>query len=217
MPVGLAIAASIPGPLHSGPGPQVDRPGNVMTDANQEAGAEDLADVRSALAGDDEAYARIVRRYQPLLFRQMHRFTRDRAVLDELVQEAFVEAWFSLKSYRAKAPFLHWLRRIATRVGYRYWKQLERRRRLDSAAREQAQAAPANPDAAPDDAGEVVFAYLERLPPPDRLVLTLSYLDECSTKEIADRTGWSPTLVRVRAHRARQRLKRILEDEGIER
>lgn len=178
---------------------------------------EDLDDIRAALGGDEDAYARIVQRYQPVVFRQMWRFTRDRNVLDELVQEVFVEAYFSLKGYRAKAPFLHWLRRIATRTGYRHWKREGRQ----SAIRESAVAAAAQNHTElnvnrPSDAGEIVYRYLEWLAPADRLVLTLLYLDGCGTDEIAERTGWSRTLVRVRAHRARNRLRRILEDEGIE-
>lgn len=184
-----------------------------MDDPRSEA-SEDLRDINAALAGDENAYARLVRRYQPLVFRQMFRFTRERMVLDELVQEVFVEAYFSLKSYRAKAPFLHWLRRIATRVGYRHWKRTARQRRVDDAAREAAPAPSARLEE-PSDAAALVFGYLERLAPPDRLVLTLLYLDECDNDEIAVRMGWSRTLVRVRAHRARNRLKKMLEDEGF--
>ncbi len=51
----------------------------------------------------------------------MTRFTRDERMLEELVHDVFVEAYFSLDGYRGDAPFEHWLQRIATRVGYRYW------------------------------------------------------------------------------------------------
>ena len=178
--------------------------------------AEDASDIEAARKGDEEAFARVVRRYQPLVYRQMFRFTRDRVVLDELVHEAFVEAYFSLKGFRGTAPFLHWLRRIATRVGYRHWKRADRQRRIQDAAHNRAYIALPQGPHAPSDDGDVVFAYLQQLAPPDRLVLTLMYLEECDNDEIAERTGWRPTLGRVRAHRDRKRLKRILEDGGIE-
>jgi RNA polymerase sigma-70 factor (ECF subfamily) len=208
------LAGAFPGGVHSFGCIAGKITGNA-TMADSECAAEDAADIRAALSGDDEAYRRIVRRYQPLVFRQMFRFTRDRVILDELVQDVFVEAYFSLKGYRATAPFLHWLRRIATRVGYRHWKRSARQNRIAAAARE---AASTEPGVArdPSDAGALVFEYLKRLSPPDRLVLTLLYLEQCENDEIAERTGWSRTLVRVRAHRARNRLKRILEEEGIE-
>ena len=88
----------------------------------------DRRDIRSTLDGNEDAYACLVERYEAQVFAQMWRFTRDRLVLEELVQDVFVEAYLSLARFRGEAPFLHWLRRIATRVGYRFWKH-ERRDR----------------------------------------------------------------------------------------
>ena len=75
----------------------------------------------------EQAYARLVRRYQSEIADQMWRFSRQVSVAEELVQEVFVEAYFSLAKFRGQSPLLHWLRRIATRVGYRYWKHEARR------------------------------------------------------------------------------------------
>ena len=58
----------------------------------------------------------------------MWRFTRDRVQWEELVHDVFVEAYLSLRSYRGEAPLLHWLRKIATRVGYRWWKHRNRQK-----------------------------------------------------------------------------------------
>src|SRR5687768_12620713 len=82
-----------------------------------------LADVCAAVRGDSDAYVRIIRRYQNVLARRMLRFTRNRADLEVLVHDTFVEAYFSLKRYRGDAPLENWLQRIATRVGYRFWKR----------------------------------------------------------------------------------------------
>jgi RNA polymerase sigma-70 factor (ECF subfamily) len=177
--------------------------------------AEDLRDIAESLQGDRRAYGRLVQRYQQQIANQMWRFTRDPDELEDLVHEVFVEAFLSLSGYRGDAPFLHWLRRIATRTGYRYWKRCsrerERRRPLSDWA---ASATAPPPDPGPSEAAEVLHRLLEQLGPKDRLVLTLQYFEECSTKEIAERTGWSLSLVKVRAHRARNRLKRILIDAG---
>ena len=48
-----------------------------------------------------------------------------------------------------------------------------------------------------------------------RLILTLQYFEECDTREIASRTGWSRTLVKVRAFRARRKLKALLTEAGF--
>ena len=62
-------------------------------------------------------------------------------------------------------------------------------------------------------AAEVVHDLLARLAPRDRLVMTLMYLEQCTVAEIAQRTGWSESLVKVQAFRARRRLRRICEQE----
>ena len=60
-------------------------------------------------------------------------------------------------------------------------------------------------------ARDLAAKLLDRLEPDDRLVLTLLEAEECSTAEIAQLTGWSIAKVKVRAHRARKRLRRVLQ------
>jgi RNA polymerase sigma-70 factor (ECF subfamily) len=117
----------------------------------------------------------------------MWRFSRDPGVCEELVQEVFVEAYLSLSSFRGEAPFLHWLRRIGSRVGT-----------ID-----------------PSVAAEVLHSLLARLPRADRLVLTLMYFEQCSTRDIAEQMGWSRAVVKMRAFRARRKLKTIAERENL--
>src|SRR5512146_2070442 len=84
-----------------------------------EAAASDVDDIRLARQGDSDAYRRLVERHQNQVARILWRFSRDRLVHEELVQDVFVEAYMSLGGYNGKAPFDHWLACIATRVGYR--------------------------------------------------------------------------------------------------
>ena len=176
----------------------------------------DQQDIAASLNGDGEAYGRLVRRYQDQVAAQMWRFARDRTVLEELVQDVFVEAYSSLKGFRGSAPFLHWLRRVATRVGYRYWKSQGRKRDREEALSETSLNLAVAPEVqSPYEAAETFYGLLAKLPPPDRLVLTLFYFEECDTNEIAVRTGWNRTLVKVRLHRARKKLKTLLTEVGI--
>jgi RNA polymerase sigma-70 factor (ECF subfamily) len=174
------------------------------------------ADIAASLKGDGEAYRRLVMQYQNLIAGQMRRFSQDPVVLEELVQEVFVEAYLSLKSFRGKAPFLHWLRRLATRTGYRYWKTQARRRSREDELPDEMPEIPAEPGALTQfEAEELLFHLLKKLAPDDRLVLTLFYFDDCETQEISDRTGWSRTTVKVRLHRARNRLKEFFEEREM--
>jgi len=171
----------------------------------------DMEEVERARSGDGDAYARLIERYRGPIAQQMWRFTRDPDRHAELVQDVFVNAYTSLRSYRGAAPFLHWLRKIAVRTGYAYWRQSKRARR-ERSLDEQAARLPADGPAGHDarEAGELVHLVLAELSPRDRLVLTLMYLEERSVAEIAELSGWSVAMVKVQLWRARARLKKAL-------
>jgi len=144
----------------------------------------------------------------------MWRFSRNPAVCEELVQEVFVEAYFSLKSYRGRAPFLHWLRKIGTRVGYRFWKEQEKAKALLPLADFDIEKKDTD-TVDSSEAAELLYSLLARLPQADRLVLTLMYFEQYSTSEIAAQMGWNRAMVKMRAFRARKKLKIIAERENL--
>ena len=147
----------------------------------------------------------------------MRLFARQPAVIEELVQEVFVEAYYSLNSFRAEGAFAAWLTRIATRVGYRYWKQ---RRRIKEVAREDGwwrEVGQQEIDRLdPSQAAQLVHRLLDRLPPRDRLVLLLIYVEGHSVDEAARLAGWSKTMVKVQAFRARRKLRALFAELGID-
>lgn len=178
--------------------------------------AAELEDVRLSRQGDSDAYTRLIKQHQSHVSRIMWRFSRDRLVHEELVQDVFVEAYMSLGSYRKKAPFGHWLSRIATRVGYRYWKQQARRQETESfTLAEWDQLPDKSPDEMePAQAAELLHRLLGQLSPRDRLVLTLRYLEGCDVAETARRTGWTKSMVKVQSLRARKRLEKLFAQAG---
>jgi RNA polymerase sigma-70 factor (ECF subfamily) len=175
----------------------------------------DLKDILASAAGDSEAYRRLVKAYEPQIARLMWRFTRDKTECEILVQDVFVEAFFSLKSYRGQGPFLHWLNKIATRVGYRFWKQQERSKIFVEVEDFEAIDIKANIDDQidPTEAAQALHKLLEKLPADDRLVLTLMYFEDCTIEMIADRMAWTKAGTKMRAMRARSKLKKIAEKE----
>jgi len=178
------------------------------------ADAVDRRDIEETLRGDSAAYARLVQRHQPRIAAHMWKFTKDRQAYDELVHDVFVEAYLNLRSYRGAAPLAHWLMKIATRVGYRHWKQRARQR--DRAAMPLADFdVPIHDTAAAQqsEAAEEVHRLLAQLPPRDRLVLTLIYLEGCTMEQAADMAGWTRTMTKVQAHRARIKLRKLLEEQ----
>jgi RNA polymerase sigma-70 factor (ECF subfamily) len=178
----------------------------------------ELEDIRQSRQGDAEAYRRLIEQHQKHVSGILWRFSRDRAVHEELVQDVFVEAYMSLRSYHQKAPFSHWLSRIATRVGYRYWKQMARRRETESFTLAEWDQVP--DDSAgqmdPAEAASLLHRLLAQLRPRDRLVLTLRYLEGCDVAETARRTGWTKSMVKVQAARAKRRLEKLIAQSGKE-
>ncbi|MCX5643167.1 MAG: sigma-70 family RNA polymerase sigma factor [Phycisphaerae bacterium] len=172
----------------------------------------------ASVKGDDEAYGRLVRRYEKPITGLLWRFTRDPAQCEELVQQVFVEAYFSLKTYRGDAPLLHWLRKIATRTGYRFWREKAKAPQETSLPEfdvlEEIEAVEED-GIDPAEAAAVLHSLLDRLPPDDRLVLTLMYFEECSTQDIAERVGWTRAKVKTQALRARRKMKEIAEREHL--
>jgi RNA polymerase sigma-70 factor (ECF subfamily) len=197
---------------------------SLSTSENREDAAVHVAmgvdDVHRSLQGDPEAYRRLIERHQEYIGRVLWRFSRDRRVHEELVQDVFVEAYLSLDRYHGKAPFVHWLSRIATRVGYRYWKQVNRQKKRESFTLEEWDQLPGDSVEKMDasQAAELVYRLLGQLPPRDRLVLTLRYLEECDVAETAQRTGWTKSMVKVQTWRAKKKLEKLFieaEKESI--
>jgi RNA polymerase sigma-70 factor (ECF subfamily) len=180
--------------------------------------AEELEDVRQSQQGDSDAYRRLIERHQEHVGGILWRFSRNRLVHEELVQDVFVEAYMSLRSYHGKAPFRHWLSRIATRVGYHYWKQVARRRETESFTLEEWNHVPDGSEAEmdPSEAASLVHRLLAQLKPRDRLVLTLRFLEGCDVAETAQRTGWTRGMVKVQTARAKKRLEKLVAKAGKE-
>jgi RNA polymerase sigma-70 factor, ECF subfamily len=174
----------------------------------------DWKDCQDCLAGDANACGRLLKRHEEKIAHQMWRFSRDRQTQAELVQEVFVEAYLSLPKYRRTGvPMGNWLACIATRVGYRFWKQEAKRRGQQSLDGIDAPAAAAAEDATA--AAQLLHEILATLPPADRLVLTLIYFEECSLKEVARRAGWTVAGTKMRSMRARSRLRKIIVERQL--
>lgn len=177
----------------------------------------DINDVRLSRRGDPDAYKRLIERHQQETGKIMWRFSRNQTVHEELVQDVFVEAYISLATYKERAPFMHWLARIATRVGYRYWKQKAREKKFERFSLEQWDRLITKPPEEIDSsrAAELLHNLLGQLPPRDRLVLTLRYLEGCDVVETAHRTGWTKSMVKVQTFRAKRKLQKLLPKQEV--
>jgi RNA polymerase sigma-70 factor, ECF subfamily len=209
------VMTSGPGPSLALAGPMVAFDAPRTTGYNSSVHNLDILDIQACLNGDDQGYHRLLRRHETGVARLMWRFSRDKTICEELVQEVFVQAYFSLARYRGDGPFPAWLHRIATRVGYHFWKQ-QKRAAAEWSLQEIDAAVNPDPDTLdPSQAAEILHGLLSQLSPPDRLVLTLMYFEDCSTEDIAKRMSWTRGMVKMRAMRARKKLKALAENLGL--
>jgi RNA polymerase sigma-70 factor (ECF subfamily) len=175
--------------------------------------------IAAVLRGDPASFEPLVKKYQPRIFATARRYARRESEVEDIVQEVFIKAYQKLSSYRAEAPFEHWLMRLAVRTCYDFLRTHQRNREAsfsDIALPEtdwldQFMATTASSNEAAAAARELVEKVLEQLAPPARLVITLLEIEERSVKEIAELTGWSVPLVKVRAFRARAEMRKILK------
>jgi RNA polymerase sigma-70 factor (ECF subfamily) len=182
--------------------------------SNEENESSDESLVIAARAGDDGAFTRLVTRHKGRIFGLAARFTRTSHELDDICQDVFIKAYQNLSSFRNDAPFEHWLIRIAVRVCHdalRSRKQEKYDTHLDDYALEVRDVAEEARNEA-RQARELLALAMARLRPDERMVITLLELEQFTVRETAAATGWSETNVKVRGHRARQALKRVLEE-----
>lgn len=186
--------------------------------------ASDLELARLARGGGDEsAFAEIVRRYSPRVFRVASRYFRRREQVEDAAQEIFLKAFTQLDAYEARGSMEGWLTRIATTTCLNLLRSARRRPELmladltedegtwleehtAGAAIERQQSSERNVVAA-----DLAVRVLETLSPDDRLVLTLVDGEETPVKEVAEMTGWSESKVKVQAFRARRRMRAAVE------
>lgn len=186
-------------------------------------GPGDLEIIDRVKGGDVDAFEVLVHRHTPMIHAIVTRHgPRDGA--DELVQDTFVEAYRSLGSFSHRAPFSHWLSRIALRCCYRFWRSHRANLEIplsslsDSAESWMDHALAARSrevfesEAARSEASEVLEYALARLSPKDRMVLSLVHLEGYSVQEAAEMLGWTALSVKVRAHRSRAKLRGIILD-----
>jgi RNA polymerase sigma-70 factor (ECF subfamily) len=182
------------------------------TAAMSDATPADESLVRATLAGDERAFAELVARHKRRVFGTCSRFARNPQELDDLCQEVFLRAWRRLGSFRGDAPFEHWLARLTTTACYDFLRREQRHRNqlsLDEFPVEMHDTGIESAVAA-GRARELLEWAMRKLTADERLVLTLLEIEERTVRNIAAETGWSESNVKVRAFRARARLKDIL-------
>ena len=207
----------------SPPVPEAAAKGRVFK-AAAAAGADDRELVRRAQAEDQEAFEELVRRHQHRVFAVASGILRRREDVEDIAQQVFVKAYFSLKRFDQRAAFSTWLYKITVNE---CWDLLRKKKvrplvyeaDLSEEQARQIQTAEEKGRTAPDvsqrlEARQRVEQLLEGLDERDRLMLILKEVEGFSIEEIAEVLELNANTVKVRLFRARRRIVLLASKRG---
>jgi RNA polymerase sigma-70 factor (ECF subfamily) len=184
--------------------------------------ASDLDLARQARSGDELAFEEIVRRYGPRVFRIAGRFFRQRTAVEEISQEVFLRAYTQLATYEGRGSFEGWISRIATNTCLNEIRKAKRHPEFYAAdltddEQDWLETRLAGSSLSGDFfergiiASDLADKVLGAIAPEDRLVLILLDGDELPVKEVCEITGWSQSKVKIRAMRARRKIRKTVD------
>jgi RNA polymerase sigma factor (sigma-70 family) len=183
------------------------------------------AQLDAVRAGDQAAARDLVEYLYPQVIRIIRGRLPRRVPEEDLAQEVFLKMFSRFEQYRGDMPFPHWVSRIAVTTCIDHLRKQQRRPELRMADLSEDEANMIGVVTRDDSVGhpgealaarELLCKLLDQLKPDDRLVIQMLDLEQQTLAEVAEITGWNTTLVKVRAFRARRKLRNHLEKLAAE-
>ncbi len=169
--------------------------------------------------GSKEAFGYLIERYQAMMRRIALRMVADENTAQDIVQEAMLQGYLSLKDLRNEDSFRSWLYGIVLNVSKSYLREQQRQSRFHSMVNDEQLESVRNANDAEVEPQQVaterelhrlVLLAIEELPPAHRETARMYYYESLTLHEIAAITGASPGAIKVRLHRARNHLRETL-------
>ena len=176
----------------------------------------DIELIEQTLAGNQAAYADLVRRHQRFVFTLALRFSKNREDAEEIAQDCFIKAYRSLSAFQKQSKFSTWLYTIVYTTSMTFL----RRKRVETDSiddentyiqLENHSSGLKNNMAENKSRSYYLQEAIGQLLPDDAAIITLFYMGEQSLEEIGQTLGIESNTVKVKLFRARQRLKETLE------
>jgi RNA polymerase sigma-70 factor (ECF subfamily) len=179
--------------------------------------------VKQVLEGNVNSFESLMSRHKDLVLRIVKKHVPYSEV-EEMAQEAFIRAYQSLSGFKGRGDFRQWLSSITVRTCYDYWRKAYRNKEvsmssltekhqkwLEEVISDQSET-PFEEEEDQKEAVELLDWAMNELTAEDRMVVELIYLEGLSGKEAAELLGWSLANVKVRAFRARNKLRKLLKE-----
>ena len=185
-----------------------------------EAGLDVPRCVARVRQGDEAAASELLVHLHPLVLKLVRAHLPRRTSEEDMVQAVFVKIFTRLSQFSGTVPLEHWVSRIAINTCIH---QISKERvrpeiRYADLSEEEEQVvqtlACSAEDLSPSQSiasHELVTKLLDTLSAPDRLVITLMHLEGRTVEEVRQITGWNKSLIKVRAFRARRKLRKHLD------
>ncbi len=170
--------------------------------------------------GDEEAARQLFHHLHPLVFKVVRSHLPKRMSDEDLAQTVFMKVFANLDQYSGRAPFEHWVSRIAVNTCIKALRaeMVRPEVRWADLSEDESDAldwlASTDAELQPDQSAgsrDLVERLLGALKPKDRLVIELMSLEGRSIEEVGQITGWNHAVIKVRAFRARAKLRKHLE------
>ncbi len=177
---------------------------------------DEKAIIRRCLDGDSDSYSVLVDRYKTMVYNLAYRMVGDEDTAKDLAQESFIAAYAGLERFRFGSKFSSWLYSIVLNKCRDHLKLAKDRVSTDEIAEilPDSRTSPEE-DAAASQSRDVLQQALDALPEEYREVLILKHIEELDYEEISAVTGAGIAALKVRAHRGREMLRKILEQAGV--
>jgi RNA polymerase sigma-70 factor, ECF subfamily len=195
---------------------ETDTPGQKASMGVSAVAGDERQLVRRAQKGDKEAFEVLVRRHQYRVFAVARGILKRQEDVEDIAQQVFVKAYFSLKRFDQRAAFSTWLYKITVNECWDLLRKRKARPLVYEAdfSEEQSRhfsASEQRADTGPDTSERMAMrqrldAMLEQLDERDRAMLILKEVEGFSVEEIADSLGLNANTVKVRLFRARRRV-----------
>jgi RNA polymerase sigma-70 factor, ECF subfamily len=176
--------------------------------------------VQAVRAGDPQAYATIVKRFQASIFAVCTSILRGRQAAEELAQDVFVRAYERLHTFDVRQPMKPWLVKIAYRLAQQRWRTQERQSARQEAAATMRKQRGDDPGPADrllvDEQSQLLWQAVCELSMAQRTAVVLYYRENLTVSDVAAAMGVSPGTVKTHLFRARAQIQANLQAKGFD-
>jgi len=167
-------------------------------------------------AGEDSAFSELVDRYKNLVYALVYRMVPDRSRTDDLAQDVFLKVYRGLPYFRGDARLSTWIYRIVQNVCVQARAERRPEVSLEPDANGRVRAEPVAPDTAFADleTRDRLEKAIQQLPDNYRLLIAAHYLQGVQYEDLAAALNIPLGTVKTHLHRAKRRLREILEPDG---